>query len=662
MEKISRQSYVFIIFWYFIFLVHIDVVVSLRSPSITRNLLGGINSSSSSSTSSDPSSIHRLGYNQQLSRLSSSSPSTSSTSTSDNNNINNEQSFPLDGLHEHSSLGIKRRVVWNPNSQSFYTRNTDSETMTLLSSIHRFLYNCFLPSGKLSKDYYNYTLWRLLQRFISATSSVFGTQALLFALGFRKSHIGVAAATTWVLKDALGKISRIMWASENGRKFDIDAKRWRFRSSVLYAIGNGLEVLTYLTPSLFLIAAAAANGLKQMAMLTSSATRNAIYKSFSRSADNIGDITAKGEAQLAVVDLLGMIAGVYVSKAINADKLKITILYMVLSVLDLLCIYKEVQSVVFDKLNFQRTYMVMRALQHAAISPTQFLANLNMSSSSSSPNPSPKSIPSLNSSRNSQNDVSIESGFTGQFYSIYNSNPNSLISSTSVTITSASASNSVSATNSSDNINSDSAAVSPNNNHNKDNISSNPTPTSCSIAMLSPDRIAKCERILKSSPLGEEVFRTWSTLRADPSVVRASLDLFGVNEPFIVVLRAQKVPFAVASPSLNPSRIFREIDGVMYKFKPQILLHRNATHHDVLRSLIIVNRMVHLIETQPDEAWGRSMSTDSVTVGPDSLISLVRSGYQYERMYFNVIQQVLIASGWDLNKFLFGDIRQRVEW
>jgi hypothetical protein len=29
------------------------------------------------------------------------------------------------------------------------------------------------------------------------------------------------------------------------------------------------------------------------------------YKSFSRSADNIGDITAKGEAQLAVVDLLG---------------------------------------------------------------------------------------------------------------------------------------------------------------------------------------------------------------------------------------------------------------------------------------------------------------------------------------------------------------------
>jgi hypothetical protein len=78
------------------------------------------------------------------------------------------------------------------------------------------------------------------------------------------------------LKDALGKISRILWASENGRKFDVDAKQWRFRSSVLFAIGNGLEVLTYLTPSLFLLTAATANGLKQMAMLTSSATRNAM--------------------------------------------------------------------------------------------------------------------------------------------------------------------------------------------------------------------------------------------------------------------------------------------------------------------------------------------------------------------------------------------------
>jgi len=99
-----------------------------------------------------------------------------------------------------------------------------------------------------------------------------------------------------------------------------------------------------------------------------------------------------------------------------------------------------------------------------------------------------------------------------------------------------------------------------------------------------------------------------------------------------------------------------------------------------------VNRIVHLIETLPEEAWCRHVNTESSStslentsssatslitntdsstiykVGPDSLISLVRSGYQYEQSYFPVIQQVLTAAGWDLNKYLFGDIRQRVEW
>ena len=85
-----------------------------------------------------------------------------------------------------------------------------------------------------------------------------------------------------------------------------------------------------------------ANSCKQMSMLTSSATRNAIYNSF-RSVDivggggagssvsggsgggsatggrvtgaveNIGDITAKGEAQIAVVDLLGIASGICLS-------------------------------------------------------------------------------------------------------------------------------------------------------------------------------------------------------------------------------------------------------------------------------------------------------------------------------------------------------------
>jgi hypothetical protein len=48
-------------------------------------------------------------------------------------------------------------------------------------------------------------------------------------------------------------INTLVWASKMGRKFDPDAKRWRFRSSLIYALGNGLEVSTYLHPQYFLV-------------------------------------------------------------------------------------------------------------------------------------------------------------------------------------------------------------------------------------------------------------------------------------------------------------------------------------------------------------------------------------------------------------------------
>lgn len=140
--------------------------------------------------------------------------------------------------------------------------------------LRQFIVTYFIPSGNLSPDYYTYARWRMIQRFIAATSNVFGTQALLLALGFKKSSIGVSAASIWVMKDALGKFSRIFWASKYGRKFDSDAKTWRFFSSILFAIGNALEIFTYIMPSFFLLIAAFANAMKQMAMVTYSSTRN----------------------------------------------------------------------------------------------------------------------------------------------------------------------------------------------------------------------------------------------------------------------------------------------------------------------------------------------------------------------------------------------------
>ncbi len=58
------------------------------------------------------------------------------------------------------------------------------------------------------------------------------------------------------------------------------------------------------------------NNSIQASMVTSSATRNTIYRSFALG-ENIGDITAKGEAQIAVVDMLGILSGILLSNIVG---------------------------------------------------------------------------------------------------------------------------------------------------------------------------------------------------------------------------------------------------------------------------------------------------------------------------------------------------------
>ena len=230
----------------------------------------------------------------------------------------------------------------------------------------------FLPE-QVVDAYYRYSAWRALQRLLSATVNVFGLQAMIMAVGARNG-LGTAAAIDWVLKDALGKCTRLAWAGKMGRAFDGDAKRWRFRSSVLYASGNGLQIATFACPSLFLLLATIANCFKQVSLLTSTATRSAIYRSFAATDDtnNIGDITAKGEAQIAVVDLLGMAIGIAITKACAFDKARLLFLYVALSFAEILAMYNEIRAVVFKQLNLDRALDLLRAfvVKHSIPTPS----------------------------------------------------------------------------------------------------------------------------------------------------------------------------------------------------------------------------------------------------------------------------------------------------
>ena len=250
--------------------------------------------------------------------------------------------------------------------------NGDAPSRTLQSKrmvrkvkagIYPFLKRSFFPDG-VTPPYYQFVKFRVIQRFISSIVHVLGTQSLLMGLGLKTHSLGLSAALNWVLKDALGKLVRLVWASRMGGKFDSDAKRWRFRGSVVFAFGNALEILTYVNPQLFLVWATLSNCCKQISMLTSSSTRTAIYNSFRPTgniAENIADITAKGEAQIAVVDLLGIACGVAISKTIGMKAANVVGVYLVLQITEMYCIYRMTSAVEFRVLNFERMVHIIES-------------------------------------------------------------------------------------------------------------------------------------------------------------------------------------------------------------------------------------------------------------------------------------------------------------
>ena len=167
----------------------------------------------------------------------------------------------------------RSKLVYSPSQDMYITSNSPSDASSSSSNSNSYLKSLFLPEG-VTPDYYRFIKWRIVQRYISSILHVIGTRSLLLGLtnsapvlaasGSTTKGLSVAAAVNWILKDVLGKLVRMFWAGKMGRKFDSDAKRWRFRGTIMYGLGNGLEIVCWLNPALFLFWATAANCLKQV--------------------------------------------------------------------------------------------------------------------------------------------------------------------------------------------------------------------------------------------------------------------------------------------------------------------------------------------------------------------------------------------------------------
>ncbi|XP_075667895.1 protein root UVB sensitive 6-like [Castanea sativa] len=238
-----------------------------------------------------------------------------------------------------------------------------------------FLRSYVVPEGfpdSVSPSYVPFMKWRALKHFFGGAMGVFATQTLLSSVGAsRNQATSGAVAINWILKDGAGRVGKMLFARQ-GKKFDYDLKQLRFASDLLMELGLGVELATAAMPHLFLPLACAANAVKNVAAVTSTSTRTAIYKAFALG-ENIGDVTAKGECVGNVADLLGTGMSIMISK--RNPSLVTT--FALLSCGYVFSSYQEVKSVELHTLNRARFTVAVDSFLKTGRVPSLREGNLN---------------------------------------------------------------------------------------------------------------------------------------------------------------------------------------------------------------------------------------------------------------------------------------------
>eukprot|EP00871_Galdieria_phlegrea_P002477 jgi/Galph1/322/GphlegSOOS_G5121.1 len=221
----------------------------------------------------------------------------------------------------------------------------------------------YLPDGypnSVTRDYLGYSFWRAVQNLAASVMGVFATEALLFGLGLgRKSTAATSAAISWVLKDGLGYIGKVIYGSIAGNQFDVDPKSWRIVADAVEDAGGVLEIITPLFPGQFLLLASIANAMKGVAAMTGTATRHSIYKSLALR-ENQGDIATKGESQGVTCKMIGLGLGILVSSKLGQKYFALLSAYALGCFIHLFANWKSMSCVQFATLNRQRCSLALQ--------------------------------------------------------------------------------------------------------------------------------------------------------------------------------------------------------------------------------------------------------------------------------------------------------------
>eukprot|EP00985_Skeletonema_marinoi_P012925 scaffold6337_cov126-Skeletonema_marinoi.AAC.1 len=308
------------------------------------------------------------------------------------------------------------QVVKNPRKDSNESTPSSSFSMPTLLHVKDFtnirnipFIHHFLPANfphSVDKSYATYASYCFLGSVAGSSAMVLSTQALLVAVGVgTQSAAPMAAALNWVMKDGVGQLGGVLFASQLGKggmdvdywknkagewlgpltskkgtkkrgnfqrgTADTNPKRWRMVAALALDLSTLLEICTpFLGAEYFLPCASIANVGKNIGFLAASASRAAIHQSLTKTegkTSNLGDVTAKAGSQAILASLLGTGFGILFSQTFCSDYGTAGILagFVVLSAVHQVCTYKAIQAVPLKTLDRHRLHIVLDSYMQA---------------------------------------------------------------------------------------------------------------------------------------------------------------------------------------------------------------------------------------------------------------------------------------------------------
>jgi hypothetical protein len=261
-----------------------------------------------------------------------------------------------------------QKVTTNKSPHGFSTTAKDDQFN--FRKVSRDALALFLPAQfpkSVAPGYLGFASFCFSASIAGSAAMVLSTQTLLLAVGIVGQSVAqasiMAGAFNWVMKDFVGQLGGVLFASQMGktRAFDSDPKRWRMVAAMALDGATLLEILSPLFPaSLVLPVASVANIGKNIGFLTASASRAALHQSVAISG-NLGDVTAKAGSQSIMASLIGTSLGIGLSSLLGHDTYNFAFGFLGLTIIHQGCNYLSLQYVPLAHFNRQRLLLVLEA-------------------------------------------------------------------------------------------------------------------------------------------------------------------------------------------------------------------------------------------------------------------------------------------------------------